>query len=201
MSNTQNNSSESTPEFSSHTSSVIAPLSMPSPSTQSSTACLLANNSSPSPLDLIPPSLSTQQLSTSSTGYNIDTIQQCADTTNGLSMITSDLLLSDDIPSSSSFTPQLSTATTDSDTTHQCTDTTSTENECAQDLIAITTGQNEHWINTTSNDCLEEVRDASTAAEGSLDLTMMCDIQRIVSRLIAMIGSVKTGLNYSMYYI
>ena len=120
-------------------------------------------------------------------------------------MITSDLLPSDDIPSSSSLTPQLSTTTTDCDTTQQCFDTTSPEDECAQDLIAITTGQNEHWIDATSNDCLEEVRDASTATEGSLDSTMMCDIQRIVSRLVAkapqLIGSVKTGLNYSMYYI
>ena len=115
-------------------------------------------------------------------------------------MITSDSLPSDDIPSSSSSTPQLSSTTTDCDITQQCANTT--EDECAQDLIAITTGQNEHWIDATSNECLEEVRDVSTASEGSLDLTMLCDIQRIVSRLVVkapqLIGIVKTGFNYNI---
>ena len=129
--------------------------------------------------DPIPPSLSTQQLSPTSADCNIEpTIQQCADTTEDSSMITSDLLPSDDIPSSSSSTPQLSTTTIDCDTTQQCTN--ATKDECAQDLIAITTEQNEHWIDATSDECLEEVRVVSIASEGSLDLTIVCDIQPIV---------------------
>ena len=200
-SNTQNNSSVPTPESPSHISSVITPLPMSPTSPQSSTACLLANNSSPLPFDPIPPSLSTPQLSTTSTDCNIEpTIQQCADTTEGPSMITSDSLPSDDIPLSSLSTPQLSSTTTDCDITQQCANTT--EDECAQDLIAITTGQNEHWIDATSDECLEEVRDVSPTSEGSLDLTMLCDIQRIVSRLVAkapqLIGSVKTGFTYNI---
>ena len=61
--------------------------------------------------------------------------------------------------------------------------TDTTEDECARDLVALTTGRNEHWIDAISYKCFKEVRDASTASEVSLDFTMMYHIQRIVTRL------------------
>ena len=94
------------------------------------------------------------------------------------SLSTSNSLPSDPIPSSSSSTPQLSTISTDYNIEHtiqQCTNTS--ENVCPEDLIAITTGQKQHWFDATSDECLEGVRNVSAVTDENLDLVMVCNIQ------------------------
>ena len=75
-----------------------------------------------------------------------------------------------------------------------------------EDLITFTMEQEEHWIDATTNECLEEIRDVPTATDQNIDLAMVCDIQRALSRLIGkapqLIGNCNsTYINKVTYYL
>jgi len=44
--------------------------------------------------------------------------------------------------------------------------------------------QEQHWIDATTDECLEEVQDVLATADESLYLAMVCDIQQAISRLV-----------------
>ena len=53
--------------------------------------------------------------------------------------------------------------------------------------------QEQHWIDATSDECLEEVRDVSAATDENLDLAicMVCNIQQAVSKAPQLIDNVE----------
>ena len=53
-----------------------------------------------------------------------------------------------------------------------------------QDLCELTIEHEEHWVDATNDECLEEVRDIPAAKESVIDPAMICDIQRALSRLV-----------------
>ena len=67
--------------------------------------------------------------------------------------------------------------------------------ECPDDLDDLMTEQAQHWIYATSDECLDEVRDIPEEDLQNIDMGMICDIQRAVSRLVSkapqLIGKLK----------
>ena len=67
--------------------------------------------------------------------------------------------------------------------------------EYSNDLDNMMTEQAQHWIDATSDECLDEVRDIPEENLQNIDMGMICDIQRAVSRLVSkapqLIGKLK----------
>jgi len=53
------------------------------------------------------------------------------------------------------------------------------------DLDDIIAAQEQAWIDGTADDGLKEVRDIPATPQNKLDPAMICDIQRVASRLVA----------------
>ena len=53
------------------------------------------------------------------------------------------------------------------------------------DLDDIIAAQEQAWIDATADDGLEEVRDIPATPQNKLDQAMICNIQRVASRLVA----------------
>ena len=75
----------------------------------------------------------------------------------------------------------------------------SSDNESSSvDLLYVLTEQQEAWADATSDEGLEDVREVSTNPPCDIDMTLLCDIQRIVSRLVGkasqLIGNLTTYL-------
>ena len=56
--------------------------------------------------------------------------------------------------------------------------------DCSDDLDALMSEQAQHWIDATSDECLEEVRDIPEEDLQNVDMAMICDIQRAISQLV-----------------
>ena len=55
---------------------------------------------------------------------------------------------------------------------------------CPEDLNIFTTEQEQHWIDATTDECLDEAQDVPAATDEGLDLAMVYDIHQAVSRLV-----------------
>jgi len=107
----------------------------------------------------------------------------------------------------SSFNPTLSSSTsdpespssTDSSTQHS---TDTLEDVYPEDLRTFSMKQEQHWIDATTDECLEDV---PAATDESLNLAMVCDIQRAISRLVGkapqLIDRMKQFKQWGMLYL
>ena len=113
------------------------------------------------------------------------TVQQSNDNTTASSdlphtSLTSQLSLPSQLSSSSQLGSLPSESNPSSDNSNSSADISSS----SSDLMYIFTEQQGAWADATSNEGLEEVRVVPTIPPHNIDMAMLCDIQRVVSRLV-----------------